>query len=65
VCEDREIENATVEVALANGCWPKPEVTENVNIDELGDLGLTTEEEMALVAFMMTMSDGYWTPSAP
>jgi cytochrome c peroxidase len=39
--------------------WPEPEVAENVNIDELGDLGLTPEEEAAIVAFMKTLSDGY------
>ena len=49
----------TVDEALANDCWPAPEVAENVNTDELGNLGLTEEEEEALVAFMMTMSDGY------
>jgi cytochrome c peroxidase len=59
VCEDIGIDNATVEVALANDCWPEPEVGDNVNSDELGDLGLTPEEEDALVAFMLTMSDGY------
>ena len=31
----------------------------NVNTDELGDLGLTAAEEAALVAFLMTLSDGY------
>jgi len=36
-----------------------PEVGDNVNEDELGDLGLTEEEEAALVAFMATLSDGY------
>lgn len=45
--------------ALAAGCWPLPEVVENVNSDELGDLGLTAEEEAAIVAFMKTLSDGY------
>lgn len=39
--------------------WPAPEVTANVNTDELGDLGLTMEEEKAIVAFMKTLSDGY------
>ncbi len=39
--------------------WPEPEVAENVNTDELGDLGLTPEEEAAIVAFMKTLSDGY------
>ena len=39
--------------------WPEPEVAENVNTEELGDLGLTPEEEAAVVAFMKTLSDGY------
>ena len=38
---------------------PAPEVPENVNVDELGNLGLTSEEEDALVAFMSTLSDGF------
>ena len=45
--------------ALAADCWPSPEVPENVNIDELGDLGLTPEEEAAIVAFLKTLSDGF------
>ncbi len=44
--------------------WPPPEVPENVNTDELGDLGLTDEEEDAIVAFMQTLSDGYVLPKA-
>lgn len=48
--------------ALAMNCWPEPEVMTNVNTDELGDLGLTLEEEQALVAFLLTLSDGY-TPT--
>ena len=39
--------------------WPEPEVPFNVNTDELGNLGLTAEEEDAIVAFMETLSDGY------
>ncbi len=39
--------------------WPDPEVADNVNTDELGDLGLTADEEKAIVAFMKTLSDGY------
>jgi cytochrome c peroxidase len=39
--------------------WPDPEVADNVNTDELGDLGLTDAEEDAIVAFMETLSDGY------
>ena len=45
--------------ALDQGCWPAPEVPENVNSAELGDLGLTDAEEDAIVAFMETLSDGY------
>jgi cytochrome c peroxidase len=45
--------------ALAQNCWPEPEVSANVNIDELGDLGLSPEEEDAIVAFLMTLSDGF------
>jgi cytochrome c peroxidase len=45
--------------ALDQGCWPAPEVAANVNTAELGDLGLTSEEEDALVAFLMALSDGY------
>lgn len=42
--------------------WPPPEVADNVNTDELGDLGLTAEEEEAIVAFMKTLSDGLVLP---
>ena len=40
-------------------CWPEPEVIANMNKNELGDLGLTPEEESAIVAFLRTLSDGY------
>jgi len=39
--------------------WAAPEVPENVNTDELGDLGLTEEEEADIVAFLKTLTDGY------
>jgi cytochrome c peroxidase len=39
------------------GRWPPPEVKANVNLDEMGDLKLTPEEEAAVVAFMKTLSD--------
>jgi cytochrome c peroxidase len=45
--------------ALAANCWPEPEVEENVNDGELGDLGLSASEEAAIVAFLKTLSDGY------
>ena len=40
-------------------CWPAPEVAENVNTEELGDLQLTPKEERALVAYLRTLTDGY------
>jgi len=45
--------------ALAANCWPEPEVAETVNDEELGNLGLSAEEEAAIVSFLMTLSDGY------
>lgn len=39
--------------------WPEPEVSENVNTAELGNLGLTEKQEADLVAFLKTLSDGY------
>jgi cytochrome c peroxidase len=45
--------------ALAADCWPQPEVSSNLNTAEMGDLGLTPEEEDAIVAFLRTLSDGY------
>lgn len=39
--------------------WPPPEMPQNVNASELGNLGLTAEEEAAIVAFMKTLTDGY------
>jgi cytochrome c peroxidase len=45
--------------AIAANCWPEPEVAANMNTSELGDLGLSAEEEAAIVAFLKTLSDGY------
>lgn len=39
--------------------WGASEVSENVNKMFIGDLKLTNEEEDALVAFLMTLTDGY------
>lgn len=39
--------------------WAAPEVAENVNKEELGDLKLTDEEVDAIVVFMETLTDGY------
>ncbi len=39
--------------------WPEPEVPWTVNTDELGNLGLTSDEEAGIVLFMTTLSDGH------
>jgi len=39
--------------------WPPPEVGENVNVDELGNLGLSLDQEADLVAFLLTLTDGF------
>ncbi len=41
------------------GPWAPPEVRANVNREELGDLGLTEQEVDDIVAFMLTLTDGY------
>jgi cytochrome c peroxidase len=41
--------------------WPPPEYPATVNFDELGNLGLSDDDEDALVEFMKTLDDG-WTP---
>jgi cytochrome c peroxidase len=38
-------------------CWPMAEVPKNVNRAELGNLGLTLQEELDIVAFMEALSD--------
>lgn len=36
-----------------------PEYPDTINMDELGNLGLSSTDEDALVAFMLTLTDGY------
>ncbi len=48
--------------ALRLGCWPKPEVARNVNQEEMGRLGLADDEIDDIVAFMLTLTDGYQPP---
>jgi cytochrome c peroxidase len=40
-------------------CWPAPEYAATANHTELGNLGLTPDEEEDIVAFLGTLSDGY------
>jgi cytochrome c peroxidase len=56
-CETLRTANA------GSNCWPEPEVSRNINTAELGRLGLTEDEELAIVAFLATLSDG-WSPRA-
>jgi cytochrome c peroxidase len=42
---------------VAGQDWPPPEVEENLNTDEMGNLGLTEREEDLIVLFMKTLSD--------
>jgi cytochrome c peroxidase len=49
----------TEKKALKMGCWPAPEIADNVNSGELGDLELTDAEEDAVVSFLKTLSDGF------
>jgi hypothetical protein len=46
--------------ALRLECWPAAELQRNVNRDELGNLGLTRREELQIIAFLGTLTDG-WT----
>ncbi len=42
-------------------CWPVPQVPRNLNA-HCCDLGLTDRQENDVVAFLQTLSDGYFTP---
>jgi cytochrome c peroxidase len=42
-------------------CWPMPEVTNNLDMTT-GNLGLTDQEENQIVAFLMTLTDGFTRP---
>jgi cytochrome c peroxidase len=44
-------------------CWPQPEVPNNIDMTT-GALGLTDQEENQIVAFLMTLTDGY-NPANP
>jgi cytochrome c peroxidase len=37
--------------------WDPPEVPQNVNVGELGNLGLSAGEEATIVAFLRTLDD--------
>ncbi len=45
--------------ALAQKCWPEPEVSENLARVVMGSLGLDAAEEAAIVAFLKTLTDDH------
>lgn len=45
--------------------FPPAEYPATVNHEELGDLGLTPEEEADIIAFMNTLTDGFCSPKHP
>jgi cytochrome c peroxidase len=40
-------------------CWPAPEVPNNENKTQIGNLGLSHDQELAIVAFLRTLTDGH------
>jgi cytochrome c peroxidase len=62
-CGALGIVDATEKEALANDCWPKSEFP-NPAAFIIGNNGLTTEQEKAIVAYIKTLSDSH-TPAAP
>jgi cytochrome c peroxidase len=42
-------------------CWPRPEVPNNIDMTT-GNLGLTDQEENQIVAFLLTLNDGFTRP---
>ena len=44
-------------------CWPEPEVPQNLNTTQLGNLHLSGEEEDDIVAFLQTLTDGWFNPA--
>jgi cytochrome c peroxidase len=45
--------------ALAQNCWPAPEIEANMNRTHMGNLGLMPMQEQAIVAFLKALTDGY------
>jgi len=44
---------------VASEGWDAPEIPDTIDSNFVGDLGLTDEEEDAIVAFMLTLTDNY------
>lgn len=53
-----QMSGASAAQAIANNCWPLPETPSVLPLTGLvGDLGLTTQEEAALVSYLKTLTD--------
>ena len=64
-CSDVGLNQATAQEAMANDCWPEAEFPDGAAPPFIvGNLGLTPDEEAALVAYMKTLSDEF-TPQKP
>ena len=46
-------------------CWPAPELTANMNKNHVGRLGLSDADEDAIVSYLRTLSDGYFSRDTP
>jgi cytochrome c peroxidase len=44
---------------ISGAGWPAPEIALNINTTEMGDLGLNHGEELAIAAFLKTLTDGF------
>lgn len=44
--------------------WEAPEIDFGMNVVNMGNLGLSAQDEADLVAFMETLTDGYFTPGS-
>ena len=55
-CADKFTSEADAE---AQGCWPEPEVKENVNKQDFGNLKLSDQDIDDLLAFLETLTDGW------
>ncbi|MCQ1057625.1 methylamine utilization protein [Photobacterium sp. ZSDE20] len=54
-----QMDKPTVEEAIDNDCWPEPEHMQTFIFAQfgVGNLGLTKDEEQAVVAYLKTLSD--------
>lgn len=57
MCEGDELKNPSMWGPDGYNCWPPPEYPDNLDTKRMGDLGLTSDEVDAIVAFMMALTD--------